>query len=141
MEDLLYDASAEMTQKVIERYPTGQVRPLCVKCHEPLVVVLDEEAMRRTQRHAGLYCPNGHIEVLVELQSVHEGMRGLFERLKHEKPEYADAPVAEVRPDDDGWVSCPGCGLRFTLRDSRFQASPGLWRHSCGQRVRRTSTQ
>lgn len=139
MEELLYDASSEMTQTLLERYRLGDLRPLCHECREDLIIVLDEEAMRRTGRHAGVYCPNGHIEVLFELRSVHERIHRTFERLRKDKPRYFEAPILEVQPDDEGWLTCPACGVRFTLRDRRVEAGPGLWRHNCGQRVRRES--
>lgn len=49
-----------------------------------------------------------------------------------------DAPIVDVTPTADGWLTCPGCGSRFTTRD------PHQWtglRHvgrslPCGQRLR-----
>jgi hypothetical protein len=42
---------------------------------------------------------------------------------------------ATCDPDDDGWITCPGCGIRWTLRDRRFVTGPGTWEHGCGRRV------
>jgi uncharacterized protein YbaR (Trm112 family) len=108
----------------------------CPECREELVVVPDEEAMQRTHRHAGIYCPNGHVERLFELRSVHERIRDVFERLRRDPPEHSEAPTIDVHPEDGGWLECPGCQNRFTLRDHRFGEGGGLWRHGCGQRVR-----
>jgi hypothetical protein len=136
MEEVLLDSSSEMTESMLQRHSLGQVRLLCPECREELIVVLDEEAMKHTHRHAGIYCPNGHVEKLFVLRSVHERMRGVFERLANDAPEHFSAPIVDAQPDAEGWLDCPGCGARFTLRDRRFRDGKGLWRHSCGQRVR-----
>ena len=48
-----------------------------------------------------------------------------------------ESAVAAGRPDAEGWLRCPGCGIVFTMRD------PHRWtgyRHiRCGQRIQ-TST-
>lgn len=136
MEDFIYDGSADSTRHVMERYPNGDLRVLCPQCQEELIVVLDEEAMRRSHRHAGVYCPNGHVEILFELRSVREHMDALFERLRGTKPDQANAAIVETESDSDGWVTCPGCRTRFALKDARFSTAPGLWQHGCGQRLR-----
>lgn len=44
----------------------------------------------------------------------------------------------EVHPDDDGWIACPKCGVRYTLRDQKYVVEPGVWQHRCGQQVSAT---
>jgi len=43
-------------------------------------------------------------------------------------------PVVDVTPSTDGWLTCPGCGWRFTIRDCRVWT--GLRHARCGQRIR-----
>jgi hypothetical protein len=45
-----------------------------------------------------------------------------------------DAPVIDVTPSADGWLTCPGCGWRFTVRDRNVWS--GLRHVRCGQRIR-----
>lgn len=45
-----------------------------------------------------------------------------------------DAPVIEVIPSADGWLTCPCCAWRFTVRDRRVWS--GLRHVRCGQRIR-----
>jgi uncharacterized protein YbaR (Trm112 family) len=135
-EVVIYDGSPEVERTIFERFRRGQLRVLCPECKSDLTVVLDEEAMRREGRHAGIYCPQGHVSVLYELNLVHDRMKELFSTLR-QKRQWSTAPVLTVDPDEDGWIACPGCGIRFTLRDRRFALEPELWRHDCGQRIRR----
>ena len=45
-----------------------------------------------------------------------------------------DAPVAAAAADANGWVTCPGCRWRFTVRDRSVWS--GLRHVRCGQRIR-----
>jgi nitrite reductase/ring-hydroxylating ferredoxin subunit len=44
-----------------------------------------------------------------------------------------DWPLADAEADDGGWVTCPRCGWRFTIRDGR--AWTGHRHLRCGQRI------
>jgi hypothetical protein len=72
--------------------------------------------------------------VLVE-QCTKIDMKELAQR--HERTLEEDTrPVLSVSVDEDGWLTCPGCGVRYTVRDKRFRAGDGFWQHGCGQRIR-----
>lgn len=45
-----------------------------------------------------------------------------------------DLPEASARADAAGWLTCPGCGWRFTLRDPR--AWSGRRHMRCGQKIK-----
>jgi hypothetical protein len=45
-----------------------------------------------------------------------------------------DSPITESAPDQDGWLTCPGCGWRFTIRDRSVWS--GRRHGRCGQRIR-----
>jgi hypothetical protein len=44
-----------------------------------------------------------------------------------------DRPEAPARADAEGWLTWPGCGWRFTLRDPR--AWTGRRHLRCGQKI------
>ena len=142
MREIVYDSSSETLAKICSEYSGGDLRVLCPECREEMIVVTDEEAMKRTHRHAGIYCPNGHVQDLLELASVRHKMKQLFRDIESGPRRNAAAGIIAVDPDEQGWVTCPGlrCGLRFSLEDQRFVVGPDLWRHGCGQRIRRRQT-
>ena len=45
-----------------------------------------------------------------------------------------DAPEASAPEDGEGWLTCPGCGWRFTVRDRN--AWTGRRHLRCGQKIR-----
>jgi hypothetical protein len=137
--EIVYDGIPAMLSQVVSEYQRGETRVICSECRKEMIVVLDMEAMKRIQRHAGIYCPDGHIQELLELASIRDYvLRGPDTIAKRN----AASPVMAVDPAEDGWVTCPAadCGIRFTLRDRRFVVTPDLWQHGCGQRVRRRQT-
>jgi hypothetical protein len=91
-----------------------------------------EEIARDGWIHPGQYCPNGCYTVLWNLKRVDLG--AIARESERRLREDTRAPVL-VQPDDDGWISCPGCGVQWTLRDRRFGQGPGSWQHGCGLKV------
>jgi hypothetical protein len=45
-----------------------------------------------------------------------------------------DAPIADVPVSSDGWLTCPCCRWRFSIRDRNVWT--GLRHARCGQRIR-----
>ena len=45
-----------------------------------------------------------------------------------------DNPPQPVRPDENGWLRCPCCGIRFPFHDRSF--CDGQRHLRCGQRLR-----
>jgi hypothetical protein len=43
-----------------------------------------------------------------------------------------DAPPVTVQANSKGWVTCPGCGIRF---NTNYRDTWTGWRHKCGQRL------
>jgi hypothetical protein len=93
---------------------------------------LREEMLRTGWIHPGEYCPNG-------CHSSLHSRRIDWEDFKREG-EARREPVRRLEPamcdpDEDGWITCPGCGIRWTLRDPRFVTGPDTWEHGCGRRI------
>jgi hypothetical protein len=46
-------------------------------------------------------------------------------------------PVLEVKPNEHGWIQCPGCGIRFSTADAHCFQDGRHWTY--GQKVRLVS--
>jgi len=53
-------------------------------------------------------------------------------------PENWHCPLETIVPNSSGWLTCPGCGIRFKHTDERV-----YWRgrHHCGQQIRARTEQ
>jgi hypothetical protein len=67
MESFVYDGTDEALRKAYNLKDNG-VRVLCPKCRSELKVALDFESADRLGVHPGIFCPNGHVNVLIELR-------------------------------------------------------------------------
>lgn len=68
MERVTYQKGAEFLRRVVEEYPSGELKVICPACDADMIVVLSKEEAFNHSLGPGLFCPNGHIQVVLNLR-------------------------------------------------------------------------
>jgi ssDNA-binding Zn-finger/Zn-ribbon topoisomerase 1 len=65
---LEFNSSTEFLDKILEEYKDGNIKVICPKCHEDMIVILTREKVREHQRCEGMYCPHGHVQMVLNMK-------------------------------------------------------------------------
>jgi len=68
MKIIEYKRGKEFRDIVFSEYQSGSVIIICPQCKQEMLVILDENAVKKHQRAQGLYCPNGHVQVVYNIK-------------------------------------------------------------------------
>jgi hypothetical protein len=68
MDELRYNGDSELLRRIFKEYPSGALKVVCAACGEQLDIYLDIESAARAKKAPGLYCPNGHLQEILNLK-------------------------------------------------------------------------
>ena len=66
MEEIVYDGALATKIRIVNEHSGGQLKVICPKCNETVIVVLTVEDVIKYKKGLGLYCPNNHFWVHLE---------------------------------------------------------------------------
>jgi hypothetical protein len=60
MEQIVYDGSLKSKIRIFGEYGNGQLKVVCPKCNDDLLIVLTPADVAKHGKAPGIYCPNDH---------------------------------------------------------------------------------
>lgn len=68
MEIIVYNGSTQIKKRIFEEYSSGNLLVICPKCRKEVIIIIDENAVKKHKKAPGIYCPNQHFWTVFNLR-------------------------------------------------------------------------